>query len=125
MSRRRLACDAVARALRPRISASQWRRSACVQRRRGSSSRRIRATWGRVTGETGDRGSAVTTGAAAGTFSPHLRLAEVSGPGRRGAPILLEGEEEGIGEQAQGHVVVPAGPGAHLILVQPDLPLGG
>src|SRR5436305_10878522 len=88
---RRLAWEAVARALRRQVSSSQWRKSAWVQRRCGSSSRRTRVSCGRV---------------MPGTFFP---------------PVLLKGEQEGAGQQTAHQVMVPAPPTAYLVLIEADL----
>jgi hypothetical protein len=39
-------------------------------------------------------------------------------------PVLLERQQEGRGEEAQGAMVVPARPAAHLILIQPRFAFG-
>ena len=38
-------------------------------------------------------------------------------------PILLQGQQECPGQQAHGNVMMPAGPGARLVLVQPHVAL--
>src|SRR5437016_9909765 len=86
--------DCLARSLRSWVARSHWSRSARVRVRWGSTSRSSRLTWGRVIW---------------GIFFP---------------PVLLEGQQKGGGEQGQGDVMVPAGPAAHLVLVQAGLALG-
>ena len=80
--------DCLARSLRSWVVTSHWSRSSPVQVRCGRSARSTRLTCGRVIW---------------GIFFP---------------PVLLEGQQKGGGEQGQGEVMVPAGPTAHLVLVQ-------
>src|SRR2546429_7629414 len=87
-------CERLARALRSWVVRSQCSRSSAVQVRWGKSTRSTRLTWGRVTN---------------GIFFP---------------PLLLHGQQEGTGEQGQGEVMMPAGPTAHLILIQSRFALG-
>src|SRR5437763_15846376 len=94
LRRRRLRCDRLARSLRSWVATSHWSNSARVHVRCGSSSRSTRLTWGRVIW---------------GIFFP---------------PVLLKGQLEGAREQGQGEVMVPAGPTAHLVLIQPRLSFG-
>src|SRR5438067_10880398 len=94
LRRRRLRCDRLARSLRSWVATSHWSNSARVHVRCGSSSRSTRLTWGRVIW---------------GIFFP---------------PVLLKGQQEGAREQGQGEVMVPAGPTAHLVLIQPRLSFG-
>ncbi len=87
-------CESLARALRSWVSASHRSNSAGVQVRWGSAARSTRLTCGRV---------------SRGIFPP---------------PVLLTGQQEGAGEQGEGDVVGPAGPSAHLVLVQAGLTFG-
>src|SRR2546421_12817736 len=87
-------CDCLARALRSWVVRSQCSNSSSVQMRWGSNSRSTRLTCGRVIW---------------GIFFP---------------PVLLQGQQEGAGQQGQGDVMVPAGPTTDLILVQPRFPFG-
>jgi hypothetical protein len=86
--------DCLARSLRSWVALSHWSSAACVHVRCGSNSRSTRLTWGRVIW---------------GIFFP---------------PVLLQGQQKGGGEQGQGAVMVPAGPTAHLVLVQACLTFG-
>src|SRR5438132_11680005 len=87
-------CECLARALRSWVATSQRSSSSCVHVRWGSNSRSTRLTCGRVIW---------------GIFFP---------------PVLLERQQEGTGEEAQGDVVVPTRPAAHLILIQPRFAFG-
>src|SRR5438093_176918 len=92
---RRLAWERWARALRCWVSTSQWRSSAAVNRTRGNSSRTIRYACGRVIW---------------GILFP---------------PLLLQRQQEGTGQETHHEVVVPAGPGPHLVFVHADVALLG
>src|SRR5205085_8846649 len=94
LRRRRVMCECLARALRSWVALSHWSNSSQVHVRWGRSSRSTRLTCGRVSW---------------GIFFP---------------PVLLQGQQEGTGQQSQRDVMVPARPPAHLVLVQARFPNG-